>query len=271
MLSSSKKSDNEEPQYSTAEHSSKRCCGATDVGKKRPHNEDSFLICQAKNLYIVSDGMGGYEAGEIASGIAVEHINEHFTLDLISLLRKGVEDIGSELKLSVHAANEKIIELAENTPSYRGMGCTVVAALVVNDELHLCHVGDSRAYVCNRTGIHLVTTDHSAVMDLVKSGRMSLEEARNSPAKNRLSQAVGASGPVEPEYGFCQVNDGDKIVLCSDGLWDMLSDRDIFQIVKQKKPMKYLCEKLVKAANEAGGHDNITVVVIQHQVRNVGN
>ncbi len=256
---------NEEPQCVPSEHSSEYCCGATDAGKMRPHNEDSFVISEKKGLYIVSDGMGGYEAGEIASGIAVELINEYFTFDLISLLRKGDEGTGSELKLSVHAANEKILKLAEDNPSHRGMGCTVVAALIINDGLHLCHVGDSRAYVCNRTGIHLLTTDHSAVMDLVKSGRMSLEQARNSPAKNRLSQAIGASGPVEPEYGFCQVNDGDKIVLCSDGLWDMLSDRDIFQIVKKKKPIKDLCEKLVRAANEAGGHDNITAVVIHHR------
>ena len=256
---------NEEPQCGPSEHSSEHCCGATDAGKVRPHNEDSFVISEKKGLYIVSDGMGGYEAGEIASGIAVELINEYFTFDLISRLRKNDENIGSELKLSLHAANEKILKLAEDNPSYRGMGCTVVAALIVNDGLHLCHVGDSRAYVCNRTGIHLLTTDHSAVMDLVKSGRMTLEEARNSPAKNRLSQAVGASGPVEPEYDFYHVQDGDKIVLCSDGLWDMLTDRDIFHIVTQKKPIKYLCEKLVRAANEAGGHDNITVVVIHHR------
>ncbi|MGI9537298.1 MAG: Stp1/IreP family PP2C-type Ser/Thr phosphatase [Desulfocapsaceae bacterium] len=267
MQSSRKKSQSDGAQYSLSEQSSKFVCGKTDAGKVRPHNEDCFLISNEKKLYIVSDGMGGYEAGEIASRITKELVNEYFTQDLITMLLNGDKDIGSELKLSLLTANQKILEMSEQTPAYRGMGCTIVIALIIKDVLHLCHVGDSRAYVATQSEIHLTTTDHSAVMELVRSGRMTLDEARKSPAKNRLSQAVGARGPVEPEYSFFRLEDGDKILLCSDGLWDMLSDKEIFQILKKKKTVKYYCDELVKAANKAGGQDNITVVVIHNRAK----
>ena len=241
--------------------------GATDTGKVRPHNEDCFLIREEKHLHIVADGMGGYKAGEIASHTAVELIDEHFTLELITKLGKGDGDVETELKLSVEAANRSIIKMAEQTPAYRGMGCTVVTALVINEDLHLCHVGDSRAYLCDQNGIHLLTTDHSAVMNLVKTGRMTIEEARKSPAKNRLSQAVGAQGPVDPEYSFYPLKDRDKILLCTDGLWDMVSDQEIFRLLAQNKSVYWSCENLVNAANDAGGQDNITVVVFQHRAK----
>lgn len=267
MQSSRKNSESAEAHYSITECSSAFCCGVTDAGKVRPHNEDCFFISEEKNLFIVSDGMGGYEAGEIASHSAVKLINEHLTPELISLLENGDKDTGREMKKSLLAANRKILEMAETNQSYRGMGCTVVTALILKDKLHLCHVGDSRAYVCTQSGMHLITTDHSGVMDLVKAGRMTLEEARNSPAKNRLSQALGAHGPVEPEYGIYSLKERDKILLCSDGLWDMLSDNEIFQILNQKKAVTYHCDKLIEAANDAGGRDNITVVVIHHRTK----
>ena len=265
MQSSIKNQHNDEAQYSRPDSSNTPVFGSTDVGKVRSHNEDCFFLSPEKNLYIVADGMGGYDAGEIASRLAVELIDEYFTLDLIFQLRKGNKDIGSELKRSLRVANEKILKMAADNPSYQGMGCTVVIALIIGDGLHLCHVGDSRAYVSNQTGIHLTTTDHSAVMDLVKAGRMTLEQARKSPAKNRLSQAVGAHGPVDPDYGFYHLKDRDYILLCSDGLWDMVSDQEIFHILKQQMPVNYHCDKLVRAANDAGGYDNITVVVIQYR------
>jgi len=155
--------------------------------------------------------------------------------------------------------------MAEENEAYRGMGCTVVIALIFGDALHLCHVGDARAYVCNATGINLLTTDHSKVMDLVKAGQMTLEEARTSPLKNELSQAIGSSLPIVPEYNLRGLQNGDKVLLCSDGLWDMLSDQEIYEIVRQKKPAKTLCEELASMANDAGGHDNITVIVFEYR------
>jgi len=241
--------------------------GATDAGKERTNNEDYFLISLKKNLQIVADGMGGHNAGEIASLNAAETINDYFTLELLSLIRGDDKDIESELKQSLLAANQKILEMAEENEAYRGMGCTVVTALILEDALHLCHVGDARAYKCNATGIDLLTTDHSKVMDLVKAGQMTLEEARTSPLKNELSQAIGSPVPIVPDYNLYSLKDGDKVLLCSDGLWDMLSDEEIYEIVRQKKPAKTLCEELVKMANDAGGHDNITVVVIGYRVK----
>lgn len=258
---------NDSAQHSHSERLAEFLCGATDTGKVRPHNEDCFLIREEKNLHIVADGMGGYEAGEIASHTAVELIDKHFTLELIAKLVKREGDVETELKLGVEAANKTIIEMAEQTPAYRGMGCTVVTALVIDEILHLCHVGDSRAYLCDQNGIHLLTTDHSAVMDLVKTGRMNMEEARKNPAKNRLSQAVGAQGPVDPEYSSFPLKDGDKILLCTDGLWDMISDQGIFRLLRQNKPARWSCEHLIQAANDGGGQDNITVVVYQHRAQ----
>lgn len=242
--------------------------GTTDAGKERTNNEDYFLISPKKNLHIVADGMGGHNAGEIASLNAAETINDYFTLELLSLIGDDDKDIEGELKQSLLAANQKILEMAEENEAYRGMGCTIVTALIFEDGLHLCHVGDARAYVCNAAGINLLTTDHSKVMDLVKAGQMTLEEARTSPLKSELSQAIGSPEPIVPEYNLYSLKDGDKVLLCSDGLWDMLSDEEIYEIVRQKKPAKTLCEELIKMANDAGGHDNITVVVIGHRVKN---
>ena len=265
MQSPSKKARSGSTNQSLFGLSAELVCGLTDTGNVRTHNEDCYLIREEKNLCIVADGMGGYEAGEIASYTAVEQIDQYISLDLTTKLGRGDANIESELKLSVETANRTIIRMAEQSPSYRGMGCTVVVALILGEELHLCHVGDSRVYVCNPAGINLLTTDHSAVMNLVKTGRMTLEEARRSPAKNRLSQAVGAQGPIDPEYSYYPLKERDKVLLCSDGLWDMLSDQEIFHLLNQNKPVSWICENLVKTANDAGGLDNITVVVFQYR------
>jgi serine/threonine protein phosphatase PrpC len=241
--------------------------GATDVGKERTNNEDYFLISLRKNLHIVADGMGGHNAGEIASLNATETINDYFTSELLSQIRDDEISIDTEMKQSLLKANQKILDMAKTNNAYYGMGCTVVVALINGNTLHLCHVGDARAYVCNEGGIQLLTTDHSKVMDLVKAGQITMEEARTSPLKNELSQAIGSPTPIVPDYNHCVLEDGDKVLLCSDGLWDMLSDEEIYEIVAQKKPAKILCEELVTMANDAGGHDNITVVLIEHRVQ----
>ncbi len=254
-------------QDSTAEDLSNLIYGATDVGKERTNNEDYFLVNRKKNLHIVADGMGGHNAGEVASSNATETINDYFTSELLSRIRGDDKDIESEMKQSLLAANQKILEMAEENEAYRGMGCTVVTALIFEDALHLCHVGDARAYVCSAAGIQLLTTDHSKVMSLVEAGQMTLEEARTSPLKSELSQAIGSPVPIAPDYTYYLLKDMDKVLLCSDGLWDMLSDEEIYEIVRHKKPAKTLCEELVTMANDAGGHDNITVVVIEHRVQ----
>jgi protein phosphatase len=240
--------------------------GLTDVGMARDNNEDYFLVNSAKNLFIVADGMGGHKAGEVASMNATEAVNDHFTSELLLYIRGDRIKINDELNDCLYAVNQKILDMAEKNSDYQGMGCTLVVALVEAGALHIGHVGDSRAYRCNENGIDLLTTDHSKVMELVKAGQMTLEEARQSPLKNELSQAIGGPLQIIPDYNFIELKNGDKILLCSDGLWDMLSDELIYQIVKQAKPAESICEELVNKANHAGGHDNITVVLIEYRV-----
>jgi len=239
--------------------------GTTDVGIDRDNNEDYFLVNLPKNLFIVADGMGGHNAGEVASLNATEAVNDHFTPEILANIKGDKIKINDELNDCLYIANQKILDMAENNVSYQGMGCTLVVALVEKGALHMGHVGDARAYLCDESGINLLTTDHSKVMDLVKSGQMTLEEARRSPLKNELSQAIGSPVPIEPDYNYQALKNGDRVLLCSDGLWDMLADEEIHQIVNQGQPAKSICEELIKKANDAGGHDNITVVLLEYR------
>ena len=239
--------------------------GITDVGMDRDNNEDYFLVNLPKNLFIVADGMGGHNAGEIASLNATEAVNDHFTPGILAEIKGDKIKINDELNDCLYFANQKILDLAENNARYQGMGCTLVVALVETGALHTGHVGDARAYLCDENGITLLTTDHSKVMELVKAGQMTLEEARQSPMKNELSQAIGSPLGIIPDYNYAALKNGDKVMLCSDGLWDMLADKEIYRIVNQAQPAKSICEELVKKANDAGGHDNITVVLFEYR------
>jgi len=239
--------------------------GLTDVGLDRDNNEDYFLVDPLKNLFIVADGMGGHNAGEVASLNATEAVNDHLTPKILAEIKGDRIKINDELNDCLYIANQKILDMAENNVSCQGMGCTLVVALVERGALHTGHVGDARAYLCDANGINLLTTDHSKVMELVEAGQMTLEEARQSPLKNELSQAIGSPLPIIPDYNFTALKNGDKVLLCSDGLWDMLADEEICRIVNQAQPAKSICEELVKKANDAGGHDNITVVVFEYR------
>ncbi len=239
--------------------------GMSDVGKERTVNEDYFYIGRKNSLFIVADGMGGHNAGDVASKNATEMAEAYFTLDLINQIQGDNRKTREAVIKSVLHAHLKILEMADKNPGYQGMGCTIVEALILGNYLHLCHVGDARAYICNEKGITLLTKDHSFVMDLVEKGKLTMEEARISPMKNKLHQAIGASKTINPDYKHCILKENDKILLCSDGLWDMMSDDQIYTVLRQDKPVKKLCEILVKMANTAGGHDNITCIIIQHK------
>ncbi len=239
--------------------------GATHKGRVRKGNEDFFLIHLEKQLYIVSDGMGGHNAGEVASLNATKLINRYFTFDALARVSGSEERIRERMMDSLREANRRIREMARENKAYRGMGCTVVLAWIDGDMLHLCHVGDSRAYLCDRSGIRLLTRDHSYVMSLVDSGKLSMEEARHSAMKNELVQAIGAVREVKPDYNAYPLKDGDRLLVCSDGLWDMLSDDEIYNVVWKTKTAQGICDELIRLANEAGGKDNITTVVVIHR------
>jgi len=238
--------------------------GVTDVGKERSVNEDYFNFNMEKNLFIVADGMGGHNAGDVASKNATQMVDEYLKIDLINNIRGNNRKIREAIIKSLLHAHLKILEMADKNSQYQGMGCTMVVALIMGNSLHLCHVGDARAYICNEKGIVLLTRDHSFVMDLVENGKLTREEARLSPIKNKLHQAIGASRTINPDYKHYILKNDDKILLCSDGLWDMMSDDQIYTVLKQNKPAKKICENLIKMANNAGGRDNITAVVVQH-------
>ncbi len=244
--------------------------GATDVGKERTVNEDYFIINREKNLFIVADGMGGHNAGDVASKNATQIADEYLKIDLLNNIRHDNRKIREAIIKSILHAHLKILEMADKNSQYQGMGCTIVVALILGNSLHLCHVGDARAYICNEKGILLLTRDHSFVMDLVEKGKFTMEEARLSPMKNKLHQAIGASKTINPDYKHYILKNDDKILLCSDGLWDMMSDDQIYTVLRQDKPPKKLCDSLIKMANSAGGHDNITAVVVQHTEKTEG-
>jgi len=245
----------------------KLSAGLTDVGQTRAMNEDYFAINRDKNLFIVADGMGGHNAGDIASKNATQMADAYMTQELLEEVKGNIRKTREAIIKSLLHAHLNILKMAEKNENYEGMGCTIVTALIVDNSMHLCHVGDARAYLSNKNGITLLTRDHSYVMDLVSKGKLTVEEARVSPLKNKLHQAIGASKTINPDYKHCELKEGDKILLCSDGLWDMLSDHQIFTVLRQDKPPKRLCEILIKMANDAGGHDNITAIIIQHKER----
>lgn len=243
----------------------KMAFGLTDVGKDRQINEDIFILKPEKHLYIVADGMGGHNAGDVASKNATTIVDSFLTETVIKQIKGDNRRIRDTIIKSLLHAHNRILEMSENNPQLEGMGCTIVVALILNNNLHLCHVGDARAYLANENGMTLLTRDHSYVMELVQKGKMTMEEARVSPMKNKLNQAIGASKSINPDYKHYELRENDKILLCSDGLWDMISDPQMQAILNLNKPVQKLCEILIKNANDAGGHDNITAVVIQHK------
>ena len=243
-------------------HKSWEAFGLTDTGKIRSHNQDCFFIAPQKKLYIVADGMGGHNAGEIASFQAVKVLADFFLSGEDRGSLKNLDSPASKLIAGFLEAHQKVIEMARKNDRYAGMGCTMTAVLVTGTTLHFCHVGDARVYFLNKDGLHRLTLDHSLVMELVRSGQMTIANARRSPIRNRLSQAVGAPSIIKPEYGCSPLNPGDKVLLCTDGLWDMLQDNEILDVLKEDGSPETLCRQLIEKALDRGGRDNVTVIVI---------
>jgi len=239
--------------------------GATDTGKIRKANEDYFLIDPQKHIYIVSDGMGGHNAGEIASLNATNAIDEYMSEEKLGKIYRNPSLAESLIKESIIFAHTRLQEMGQNNPAYKGMGCTVVMAIFVGNTMHLAHVGDSRAYLIDRSRLELLTTDHTVVMELMKKGKMTPEEARDSDLKNHLSQALGIPLDIEPDYMSRELSKGDRLLLCSDGLWNLVDDLNLFKILSSDRPHQKIIQDLIHEANKAGGSDNITCVMIEPQ------
>jgi serine/threonine protein phosphatase PrpC len=230
--------------------------GQSDTGQRREHNEDNWCIDPALSLAMVADGMGGHAAGEVASGIVVETVRTQL----------GVESNGeallARLRTAVEAAHAAVLASAKADPARRGMGSTVTAAVVQAGYYHLAHVGDSRAYLLRAGQLFRLTRDHTIVEDMVMAGMMTAEEAERSPQRHILRQAVGAEQITVDLYrGFFHRDD--TLLLCSDGLHDMLPDARIEAILRQNAGVPdAAAQQLIDAANAAGGEDNITVVLV---------
>lgn len=237
----------------------------TDVGRKRQRNEDSCAICapedKAKSdtlgrLFAVADGMGGVHGGEFASRLALNTIVENY-------FSGPGGNIPTRLRDAVHAANRRIFEEAEHNPNYRGMGTTLSAALVFGDYVYVAHVGDSRIYLKrqNHRTVQL-TQDHSLVAEQVRSGIITEEEARTHAMKNLITRAVGTKDTVKVDLLACQIEKGDTLMLCSDGLCTVVHDDDIDEALG-KSSLQGMCRILVGKALDGGGPDNITVVALR--------
>jgi protein phosphatase len=239
-------------------------CGITDVGRVRPHNEDTFHVSPDGRVLIVADGMGGHEAGEVASALAVEALVEFFGGEREKAAVAGEEPMERLLVKAFEAAHERVRKAAESREGCEGMGTTLILAYILGDWLHTCHVGDVRCYVHGATGLKQVTQDHSLVGALVRAGHLRPDEARRHPRRNEILQAVGLATGTVPEVHAVELAAGDLVLLCSDGLWEALTDDEIEAILAWEGSMRQRATQLVDRANAAGGRDNITVVLYEH-------
>lgn len=222
----------------------------SDVGCVRSHNEDSYLA--ASPLFCVCDGMGGHAAGEVASAIAVETIAK--------TAPKSAD--AAQLAASIEAANAAIIEAAVNGVGRPGMGCTATAAYIEGTTLAIAHVGDSRAYLLHEGTLIRVTRDHSYVEELVDAGEITADEARTHPNRSVITRALGSDPAMYADHFTLNVEEGDRLILCSDGMSGMVPDGEIERIAQQSSTAQICTDNLVDAALAAGGGDNVTVVVV---------
>lgn len=234
----------------------------TDVGLKRNNNQD-FVYASDKevgpvpSLFIVADGMGGHAAGDLASRVCVETV-----VDVIG--SGGEKEIIPLFERAIRKANQAVLEKAASKPEYAGMGTTLVTAAVAGDTLYVANVGDSRLYLIDDDRIDQITHDHSLVEEMVRAGRLRRDQMKDHPEKNIITRAVGGEENIEADFFDVGLHEGDIILLCSDGLTNMVEDEQIFRIVKRESTLREAGRKLISAANRAGGRDNISVVLARY-------
>ncbi len=244
---------------------------ATDVGRIRDHNEDNFLVDKALNLFVVADGMGGHAAGEVASAIAVNIMRDEVVKnkDLIEAFREGSQiasarDITNLMEHAVQKACAEIFETAQRNPEKRGMGTTLSSLLVIQNRGFIAHVGDSRIYLLRGGRVIQLTEDHSLVNELIKRGKLTADQAEDSPYKNAVTRAVGVYESVEVDTIDFDVLPGDQFLLASDGLTGYLKNEDIVPTIdKVKGDVKQVPQAFIDYANQRGGKDNITNIVVK--------
>lgn len=236
----------------------------SDIGKAREMNQDYFYISSDNDkykIYIVADGMGGYKGGEIASSLASISVKSYIesNIDKIELNKEKIMEL---IKNSILYANTVVYNKSKEDSDLEGMGTTIEVCLIYNNRAYIGHVGDSRIYRIRKNIIRRLTRDHSYVEDLVRDGTITREEAYNHPKKNMITRALGCYSNVEPDVMVRGFLPDDIIVMTSDGLTNMIKDDEIYNIVKNNVETAH--EKLIERANELGGYDNITVIILDN-------
>ena len=242
-----------------------RILAKSDIGKAREMNQDSYYISDLESdelkLYILADGMGGYKGGEIASSLAVANV-KNYIVNHFKKTRKDRENLLKLLRYAIEHANKVIYDKAQQDEELHDMGTTLDVCLIYNNRVFIGHVGDSRVYRIRKNIMRKITTDHSYVEKLVKEGTITREEAYNHPKKNMLMKALGCNSLVEPDVickGFMK---DDILLMCSDGLTNMLRENEIYNILLNNPENPE--EALIQSANDLGGYDNITAIIIDN-------
>ena len=234
----------------------------SDVGQVRGHNEDACLVDTGRGLFVVSDGMGGAQAGELASEIVVKALPQMIGDGLARCEKTSARAIRRVLRDAVTELNRQLHEQSAHQAGLKGMGATVALVLIRKRWAHITHMGDSRVYLWRAGGLEQLTADHSIVGILLRDGEITPEQAETHPAKGSLSRYVGMGGDVYPDVRTITLKKGDRLLLCSDGLTGMVPDSEIATILAGNDDPRQACEALVAAANQTGGKDNITAVVV---------
>ena len=234
----------------------------TDIGKARDMNQDYYYIPSSENdlqIYILADGMGGYNGGEIASKLAVQTVRDYIENNF-DKIEHTKEEILNMIKKSMENANSVVYEESKKDENLQGMGTTLDVCFIYNNKIYIGHVGDSRVYLIRKEIARKITKDHSYVQQLVEDKKITREEAEHHPKKNMLLKALGCTSYVEPDIRARNIEKDDIFLMCSDGLTNMVEESKMYEVVEQYK--EKAPEILVNLANDAGGYDNITVITI---------
>lgn len=243
--------------------------GNTHMGMKRKSNQDVIYISKDSSMpiYIVADGMGGHKAGELASNMAIDIIVKRITEDKHKLSSENA--ILKWIKKTIEEANTKIYLESIKNKDFKGMGTTITLGYIYEDKIYIGHVGDSRAYIIKNDEIKQITEDHSYVNQLLKLGSITKEEAKKHPKKNMITRAVGSSSIIEIDLIVREYKENEILILCSDGLFNMLDDLEILKVFKSKDNIQEACDKVIRMANDNGGFDNITIIAIKFHCNEV--
>jgi protein phosphatase len=238
----------------------------THIGKIRDNNEDSFYIDEKNNcMFIVADGMGGHNAGEVASKMAIDVVSKFIEDEWNNTEILNDFEIYSLIRKAIEKANNKIYERSLFNEDCDGMGTTITIAIILNNKIYLGHIGDSRAYILRNNELMQLTEDHTLVSELLKNGSITEIEAKNHPKKNIITKALGTNLNAEPDISSKEIYDEDVIILCTDGLTNIIDNDEIKKSFIEHSNLQNACDYLVDLANNRGGYDNITIIAIRYR------